>query len=190
MLNALLAASVFLAVPEAEQAGPPEPSKWEIFVGLSGGLRTESLSAGGVGLIGINRRIFSWLRPEISVGLGAYAGPFDVQIPIKIGTRIEWPSDARIKPYVFLAFAHVHENGWQHAVADPVGGILGLSSHGEHGVDHRSGLDSGVGVSADFAHLFGSRYGVRINLRASLMHLMGEGPLRYADLLTTVGLIF
>ncbi len=186
MLNALLAVSMCLSQAPVEEAAEPEPLKWEIFVGVGGGLRTDNPGGGGVGIIGVNRRLFSWLRPELSVGLGWYATPFDTVIPIRIGTRIEWPSDARLKPYLFIAFAHQHEMGFEDTKADPVGGLLGLSSHGEHGVHHRSGLETGLGLSYDLIH--GHRFGLRVNLRASMTHLLGEGPTRYVDLLGTVGL--
>jgi hypothetical protein len=188
MHNALLAVAMLLAqVPDVDEVALEAPS-WELFVGVAGGLRTDHPGGGAVGLVGINRRVFSWLRPELSVGLAMYATPLDAVIPIKIGTRLEWPSDAWIKPYLFVAFAHLHELGWEEAKADPITGLLGLSSHGDHGVHHRSGLDSGIGVSADFPHFKGSRFGGRLNLRASVTHLLGEGPSRYVDLIATFGL--
>jgi hypothetical protein len=197
MLNALLVVSALLSQAPVEledaKAAPvvvdDEPPKWEVFVGLTGGLRPDSVSGGGIGQLGINRRIFSWLRPELSVGLGLYEGPLDAVIAIRIGARLEWPSDWRLKPYVFLAFAHQHELGWEHAKRDPVGGILGLSSHGEHGVNHRSGLDSGLGLSFDFRRILGS-FGGRLNVRASMVNLLGDGPPRYLDLMATFGVIF
>ena len=191
MLNALLVVAALLSqAPVAEVEAAPEPPKWEIFVGLTGGLRPDTVTGGGIGLLGINRRIFSWLRPEISVGLGLYEGPLDAVVAIKIGSRIEWPSDSRVKPYVFVAFAHLHELGWEYAKADPVTGILGLSSHADHGVNHRSGIDTGLGLSFDLRNLAGSSFGFRFNLRATLTSLLGDGPKRYAELMGTVGLIF
>ena len=189
MLNALLVVATLISqAPAEEPVAAPEPNKWEIFVGLTGGLRTESTSFGGAGVLGINRRIFSWLRPELSVGLGLYDGPLDAVIPIRIGTRIEWPGDARVKPYLYVAFAHQHEMAWEHAKMDPVLGILGLSSHGEHGVNHRSGLDTGLGLSIDVLRFGG--FGLRANVRASLVQLLGDGPPRYIDVTGTVGLTF
>ncbi len=193
MLNALLVLSTMISQAPAVEEVVLEaaPSRWEVFVGLAGGLRTDSLGPGGIGLIGINRRVFSWLRPELSVGLGLFTAPLDALVAIKIGTRLEWPSDARIKPYLFLAFAHLHELGWEDAKADPITGLLGLSSsHGDHGVHHRSGLDSGLGVSLDLLRSKDSGLGARLNVRASMTHLLGEGPSRYVDLLATLGLIF
>ena len=189
MLNALLVFSALTSQAPVEEVQAPEPSTWELFVGLSGGVRTDTTSFGGIGHVGLNRRVFSWLRPEVSVGLGLFDGPLDAVIAIKIGARLEWPSDARVKPYVWLAFAHGHELGWEHAKMDPVGGILGLSSHGEHGVNHRSGLDSGLGLSVDLPRVIG-RFGARANLRASVTHLLGDGPSRYVDLFGTVGMLF
>lgn len=194
MLNALLVVSALISqAPAAEpeeaapvvEEGPPAPHNWEVFVGLTGGLRTDNLGGGGIGLIGVNRRIFSWLRPELSVGLGWYATPLETVIAIKIGSRIEWPSDARVKPYLFVAFAHTHELGWEDTKRDPVSGVLGLSSHGEHGVRHRSGLDTGLGLSFDLIR--GKRFGARLNVRASMTNLLGEGPSRYVDLLASLG---
>ena len=116
MHNALLAVAMLLSQdPDLGSApaveGAPAPPSWEIFVGVAGGLRTDNPGGGAAGLLGVNRRVFSWLRPELSVGLGMYATPLDAVIPIKIGARLEWPCDAWIKPYIFLAFAHVHELG-------------------------------------------------------------------------------
>ena len=205
MLNALLVVSTLLTQiqgnPEAQVSGAPptqvvgqpeapvceEPPKWEVFFGALGGLRPDAIGGGGGGLIGVNRRLTSWLRPELSLGLGLYAGPGDVVTLIRIGTRLEWPSDARLKPYVWLAFAHNHEVAFESAAQHPVSSVLGLS---EDGVNHRSGLDTGLGLSMDFPHRKDSRFGGRLNVRASLTHLLGLGPPRYLDLTMSIGLIF
>ncbi|MBS1150933.1 MAG: hypothetical protein H6Q89_2631 [Myxococcaceae bacterium] len=63
MLNALLVVAALLSqAPVAEEVVEEAPPKWEIFVGLTGGLRPDTVTGGGIGLLGINRRIFSWLR--------------------------------------------------------------------------------------------------------------------------------
>lgn len=189
MLNALLVVSTLLAQTQVVEQPKPveEPPKWEIYFGAGGGVRPDAIGGGGLGLIGINRRVTRWLRPELSVGLGAYAGPDEMVTAIRIGTRLEWPSDARLKPYVWLAFAHNHEVGFQNAKDHPVTSALGLS---EDGVNHRSGLDTGLGLSYELPRRKDSMFAGRLNARASLTNMLGSGPPRYLDLMVSVGLCF
>ena len=193
MLNALLVAAALLSqTPAVTDAPPPAPSpdppKWEVYSALIGGIRPDaSLGGGGGALIGVNRRLTSWLRPEIAVGLGAYAGPGQLVTLIKIGTRLEWPNDARLKPYLWLAFAHNHEVGFDDAKRNPISSALGLS---EDGVNHRSGIDTGLGLSLDLPKGKEAKFAGRLNARASMTNLLGSGPPRYVDLTVSLGLLF
>lgn len=186
MLNALLVAAALAAqVPEVVEEVPAP--NWEVFVGVSGGVRPDAMAFGGSGFIGVNRRIFSWLRPELSVGLGLFDGPLDVIIPIRIGARLEWPAESWVKPYLWVAFAHLHEVGWEDAKEHPIDSVLGLS---EHGVHHRSGIDTGLGLSFTLRPP-GWRVGAKLNVRGTVTSLVaGHGPARYVDLFTTLGLVF
>jgi hypothetical protein len=121
------------------------------------------------------------------IGLGAYSGPGELVTVIRIGTRLEWPGDARLKPYVWLAFAHNHEVGFDDAKKNPVSSALGLS---EDGVNHRSGLDTGLGLSFDLPKAREAMFAGRLNVRASLTNLLGSGPPRYLDLTLSLGLCF
>ena len=163
------------------------PPKWEIYFGATGGVRPDAPGGGGAGVLGINRRVTSWLRPELVVGLGGYSGPAQLVTVIRIGARLEWPGEARLKPYLWLAFAHNHEVAFESAKANPVGSALGLS---EDGVDHRSGLDTGLGVSFDLPLRKDGLFAGRLNARASLTQLLGAGPPRYVDLTASIGLCF
>ena len=192
MLNVILITAALLsqtpAVTDAPAPAPPEVPKWEVYAGVLGGIRPDAaLGAGGGALIGVNRRITSWLRPEIAVGLGAYSGPGELVTVIRIGTRLEWPSDARLKPYLWLAFAHNHEVGFEDAKRNPVTSALGLS---EDGVNHRSGLDAGLGLSFELPRAREATFAGRLNARASITNLLGSGPPRYVDLTLSVGLCF
>lgn len=166
---------------------PPEPPKWEIFMGLQGGLRPDSLGAGGAGLLGVNRQLLSFLRVELALGLGAYAQPTDVVTLIRLGARLEWPNLGRLHPFVNVAFAHQHEAGWEHVRTDPLPAIIGLSAHG---VNHRSGVETGLGVAYDLPGRKGVPVSGRVGIKAAVTHLLGVGSPRFVELTTLVGLCF
>lgn len=174
-------------VSSTQPAGPREPPKWEVFLGLQGGLRPDTLGGGGGALLGVNRQLFSWLRAELSLGLGMYTQPIDVLTMIRLGARLEWPTQGRLHPFVLLSFAHQHEAGWEEVKADPVPVVIGLS---EHGVHHRSGLETGLGLSYDVFARRGVPVAGRVGVKVSVTHLLGEGSPRYVDLTTLVGLCF
>ncbi len=166
---------------------PREPPKWEVFMGLQGGLRPDSMGGGGGMLLGVNRQFFSFLRAELSLGLGAYAQPIDVLTMIRIGARLEWPNLGRLHPFLLVAFAHQHEAGIESVKADPIPVVLGLS---ENGVNHRSGLETGLGLSYDLPGRKGAPVSGRVGVKVSVTHLLGVGSPRYVDLTTLVGLCF
>ncbi len=188
-MNVLLL--VLLAQSQVQAPRPPiepkEPPRWEVFTGVVGGLRPDTLGAGGGAVLGVNRALFSWLRAELLLGLGAYAQPVDVLTLIRLGARFEWPTASRLRPYVLVHFAHQHEAGWAHVAADALPVVLGLS---EHGVQHRSGLETGLGLSYELPGRKGSGLSGRVSVRASVTHLLGVGSPRYVDLATLVGLCF
>lgn len=168
---------------------PREPPKWEVFMGMQGGLRPDTLGGGGGALLGVNRQIFSWLRAELSLGLGAYTQPVDVLTMIRVGARLEWPNLGRLHPFLAVNFAHQHEAGWDHVKRDPIPVVLGLSEH-DGGIHHRTGIETGIGVSYDLFARKGVWGAGRIGVKASLTSLLGDGSPRYVDLTTLVGLCF
>lgn len=172
----------------AQPEGPPrEPPKWEVFAGLIGGMRPDVARLGGAGSFGVNRVVTNWLRAEILVGVGAWDGPVDILTLFRIGARLEWPSESRFRPYLWVALAHNHEAGWDFVKANPLPTVLGLS---EAGVNHRTGIDTGLGFSYELRGRKGSPFSGRVSVRASVSHLLGVGPPRYVDLTTLVGLCF
>lgn len=162
-----------------------EPHKWEIFIGAQGGLRPDTMGFGGGTLLGVNRQLFSFLRAELAVGLGAYAQPTDVLTLIRLGARLELPGD-HWHPFLSVAFAHQHESGWDHIKTDPLPAVLGLS---EHGVNHRSGIETGLGIAYD-VRVKRLPIGGRVGVKASVTHLLGAGVPRYVELTTLVGVTF
>ena len=168
---------------------PREPPRWEVFMGMQGGLRPDTLGGGGGALLGVNRQILSWLRAELSLGLGAYTQPVDVLTMIRVGARLEWPNLGRLHPFLAVNFAHQHEAGWEHVKMDPIPVVLGLSEH-DGGIHHRSGIETGIGVSYDLFARKGVPVSGRIGVKASLTSLLGDGSPRYVDLTTLVGLCF
>lgn len=160
-------------------------------MGLQGGLRPDSVGFGGAGFLGATRQIVSFLRAELGLGLGAYSTPidqsFDMVTLIRIGARLEWPGLDRWHPFLAVAFAHQHETPWVHVKMDPVPAVLGLS---EHGVHHRSGIETGLGLAYDLRARKGVPVGGRIGVKASVTHLLGDGAPRYVELTTLVGLTF
>jgi len=183
VLVVLAQAQVATPVPEVQR----EPHKWEVFMGFQGGIRPDTLGGGGGAMLGVNRQLLSWLRAELGLGLGVYTQPVDVLTLIRLGARFEWPTTGRWHPFVGIFFAHQHESGWEHISQDPVPAIIGLS---EHGVHHRSGIETGLGISYDLLARKGLPVSGRIGIKAAVTHLLGEGPPRYVELTTLVGLCF
>jgi hypothetical protein len=190
-MNALLLASFLAAAPVVTApADPPlKEMKWEVYWGLVGGIRPDAtITGGGASFLGVSRQLFSFLRAELALGLGAYnPAPVDVLTMIRLGVRLEWPNLERWHPFIVVDFAHQHESGWEHIKTDPIPAIIGLS---EHHVNHRSGIETGLGVAYDLRGRKGLPIGGRIGVKASVTHLLGEGSPRYVELTTLVGLIF
>ena len=69
----------------------------------------------------------------------------------------------------------------------PIAVVLGLS---EHGVHHRSGLETGLGVAYERPGRKGVPVSGRVGIKASITHLLGEGVPRSFDFTTLVGLCF
>lgn len=168
---------------------PKVPPKWEVYLGFQGGIRPDTLGGGGGSLLGVTRQIFSWLRAELAVGLGVYTQPIDVLTMIRLGARLEWPTQGRLRPFLAVNFAHQHEAGWEHVKMDPIPVVLGLSeAHGS--VHHRSGIETGLGLTYELPTRKGIPVSGRVGIKASLTQLLGEGPPRYIDITTLVGLCF
>jgi hypothetical protein len=197
-MTTILALALLAAAPQVNADPPRDPPltglKWEVYWGLTGGVRPDTfatpqagIGGGGGSLLGVNRQLFSFLRAELAVGLGAYTAPVDVVTLIRLGARLEWPGLGRWHPFVGVYFAHQHESGWEHVKSDPIPAVIGLS---EHHVNHRSGIETGLGVAYDLRGRKGLPVGGRIGVKASVTHLLGAGAPRYVELTTLVGLIF
>lgn len=179
--------------PPSQEVTEPAPSqsqfkRFEIFAGAMGGARPEaSVGAGGVGLVGLNVALTRWFKPEVIVGFGAYSAPNDLITAFRIGAQLVWPTDARLKPLLWLALAHNHETGFEDAKAHPVSSVLGLS---EDGVNHRTGLTAGLGLSYDLPRGHEATFAGRITARIAWTQLLGVGPPGYLDALVGVGVTF
>lgn len=185
----VLLAQAQVTTPQPEPL-PKEPPKWEVFMGLQGGIRPDTVGGGGGAVLGVNRQIFfNWLRAELSLGLAAYSQPVDVLTMIRVGARFEWPTSGRLKPFVSVNFAHQHEAGWEHVKMDPIPVVLGLSEP-ENGIYHRSGVETGLGLVYELPARKGSAISGRIGVKAAFTALLGEGPPRYVDITTLIGLCF
>lgn len=171
---------------------PREIPKWEVFVGAQGGLRPDSLGGGGAGVIGVSRVFFGFLRPEVLLGVGAYAQPVDVLTMFRAGVRLEWPGLERWHPFTNVDYAHQQEAQWHHVVDDPVGTLTGLGGvdHSSHGVLHRNGLETGAGVAYQLPLGRSSPFAARLTLKAAVTHFFEAGPPRYVELTTLVGFCF
>src|SRR5579871_6693469 len=90
------------AVTAAAPAAPDTP--WEIWAGVSGGVRSAQGSPTGSGLLAADRQVGRYFRPEVQVGLAAYGGGFQVGSRIRIGTEILYPRTG-VVPSLWIAFA-------------------------------------------------------------------------------------
>ncbi len=167
---------------------PEKPStRFELYTGVMGGVRPDTPGGGGVGLLGLDVALTKWLWPDLIVGAGAYSGPGDVVTLFRIGTRLVWPTESRLKPWLWLAFAHQHETLFANAKDHPVDSLLGLS---ENGVNHRSGFTAGVGLSYELPPGHGSKLAGRLQARLAWTELLGVGSPRSIDALIGVGVAF
>ncbi len=185
MVPALLLAAALSAAPPDESAvvqQVPNPPAWEIWMGASGGLRPER-GAGATGWVGVNRRFFGFLRPELALGAGAYSWPGELITEVRAGSRFELVRDGWA-PWVSVAFAHHHETPFEHAAMAPASALLGLS---EHGVHHRTGVELGLGASLDLPARAAGRLAGRIGAKFAVTQLLGEGAPRHFELQLTMG---
>ncbi len=177
----LLVASLVAFTPASEA-----PPKWEVSLGVIGGLRPAELGFGGLGFVGATRSLTSWLRVEALLGLGAYDRALEQAVAFRLGGRLEWPAAGRVRPFLYLAFAHHDEAPWDAFVADPLPVTIGFSAR----VRHRSGVDTGLGLSVEFPKSKSSVMAGRLMVRGSVVHLFGEGPVRMLELTVGVGACF
>lgn len=188
-LIALCAVLVLQAEPAVDDKQEDRgPKNWEIYGAVMGGVRLSEQGGGGVAAIGVNRR-FWFVRPELMVGLGAYDKPADMLTVIRIGARLEWPfGESAFKPYLWLAFAHNHESGFDDVKQAPLAQIFGLS---EQGVHHRSGAEAGLGFSWQLPRILTDVVRGKIGARLTFTQFLGDSyPPRYLDLTLTAGLAF
>jgi hypothetical protein len=176
------------AEPSVEQTQVDRsPKVWEAYVGVMGGMRLADPAGGGALSVGLNRK-FGFVRPELMVGLGAYAGPVEMLTVIRIGARVEWPWESRFKPYLWVAFAHNHESGIADVEKNPVTQVFGLS---ENGVHHRSGAEGGLGFTVALPRILTDLVLGRIGARLTFTNFFGDPyPPRYLDLTVTAGVMF
>jgi hypothetical protein len=188
---ALILCSVLAAQPpEVTEPAPKDSTfnRFEIFAGVMGGARPQgAVGGGGVGLIALDVALTRWFRPEVMVGFGAYSGPADLVTAFRIGAQLVWPTDARLKPLLWVALAHNHETGFDDAKANPVSSALGLS---ENGVNHRTGITAGLGISYELPRGKEATFAGRLTARLAWTELLGVGPPGYLDALVGVGVTF
>ena len=184
LLGLLLAASEAPVVEDEAQKDPPPPV-WEIYVGALGGMRPDTRGGGGGVMVGVNRKFFNFLRPELMVATSLESAPIDYLILIRIGARLELPLDSPWKPYLWVAFAHNHESPVDEVKNDPLGHIFGLSSSGVH---HRSGGELGLGLVYELPRFSAWRIATRLGGRLTFTQFLSDPyPPRYVDLTLTAG---
>lgn len=179
-------------VSQAEDWGDRD-RRFEVTTGLALGARPDAASFGaagptfgGVGMLGLSYGVFTFLRPELVLGFGAYDGPVDLVTVIRIGARLELPLTIPLTPFLSVAFAHDHAVSIAAAQAHPVESVLGLS---ETGVSHRSGVELGLGTSWDMVRWREGHLGLRLLVRATVALLLGTGP-QYGGLQMGCGVTF
>lgn len=168
------------APSEVEQTVALPP--WEIFSGVVGGMRGAQVSPSAGLIIGVNRRVTSWLRPELLLGQGYSVNPRMHQTTLRVGTRLQWPSEGRWVAYLWIAFAHNHESAWDHFLAEPIATLFALSSHGSA---HLTGAEAGLGISLELPKRASGRLAGRLNARVIVNRMWGTTiPFRVEGLLS------
>nr|MCU0699820.1 hypothetical protein [Myxococcaceae bacterium] len=160
--------------------------KWEVYVSGLGAFRPDTAGAGLLGGLGVTRELTRWLRLDGLVGAGAMTGPLDVIVTFRVGARLEWPGEARVRPFLAVAFAHQHEASWGDFVQHPVAVTLSQSEH----VHHRSGIDTALGLSVDLPRTRASVLAGRLMVRGGVVHLLGHGSPRALELIVGFGACF
>ena len=185
-LPVALLAFALAASPELEQTARPIEQPWQVWTGLSSGVRSGDGAAMGEGWIGVSRFVLPHLRPELDLGLGYAGGPQEVLTSIRVGLAYEVEL-GRVAPYAWLAFAHNHESAWENAKRDPIPVVFGLS---ENGVVHRTGAEAGGGINLALGRSRGDAVEGVLGLRATAAALLGDGPALAFNGLVSVGLRF
>ena len=182
MTNFIVLWAALAASPNAELADRP----WELDLGLSGSLAADTRGLGGAASLAVSRRFFGWVRPLAGFGVGA-RGPGELLNLIRFGVRLELPWERSWRPFLGLAFAHNHETDFAHVRDAPLAAALGLS---DHGTNHRSGLDTTLGVSVALPSRPDAGATGVAGVSASVAAMAGTGPVWTVALNAWVGLAF
>lgn len=137
------------AAPPSLQAAPAERFHVDealvlVWAGSHGAI-VPQLAGRGVGAfpsVGLSIRPLSFIEPEVQFAYGAFVDGYQ-SLRVSIGTKLTLHID-RVRPFLSLAYAHVHETPFSGIVDDPVGTLLTTSKH----VSHRSGAEVGIGALA------------------------------------------
>src|SRR5437899_12719893 len=104
--------------PRDEAFAPMDPPLWEVYLGAIGGMRPDALGGGGGFMLGVNRKFFDFIRPELMIASTVVTAPIDYLILIRIGARFELPLGGPWRPYLWTAFAHNHESAVEDVAKD------------------------------------------------------------------------
>jgi|GEM_PF-1897700 len=111
------------------------------WVGVTAGTGNTLLEPGAAVHVAASYRLH-WVEPEVLVETGVFGGNYHQRF--SFGSRLYMPAFVDvlddIRPFVSLAFTHVHETYWMKALGDPVGAFFSTTAA------HLNGVEGGVGV--------------------------------------------
>jgi hypothetical protein len=119
------------------------PARGEVHVAIGTAFGASSWQGDGLGYGGIDLgfRLFRLVTPIVGAALG-YAGVDQRLLTrISVGLDLGW-TFGRVRPHIYGAFVHQHEESLAAVAQEPFGAVLGIGS----GIRHRAGVNAGGGV--------------------------------------------
>lgn len=128
----------------AQVASAPRPARGALTfgVGLSGGSSVWSGDGLGYGAVSFGLRFARIVTPYAGLGLGYARVDQRLLTRLSIGVDVGVTFATRVRPHLFAAFVHQHEESLAAAAEQPAGTVLGIGN----GIRHRAGAHFGAGV--------------------------------------------
>jgi hypothetical protein len=151
-----------------ERLGAGDVGQLHLGVSTSAGVRPEVVGAGGQANFQLSYRALPWLSPEMILGAGFFNLPTQITNRFAFGARFIWPQK-NVDPFLWAAFNHSHETYFDAVMRNPVPALMATA---EDGVNHRSGVELGVGAAIPVRYRdHGQKLDLEVATRATAVYL-------------------
>jgi hypothetical protein len=119
------------------------PARGELHVAVDAAFGASNWQGDGLGYGGIDLgfRLFRIVTPIVGAALGYAAVDERLLTRLRVGLDIGY-TFGRVRPHLYAAFVHQHEESLAAVAQEPFGAVLGIGP----GIRHRAGVNAGLGV--------------------------------------------